>query len=432
MEDLCTLQSEWISFITNYAESQEEKLNWVTETKEGGVSASLLTFTALLTCIYIGNGEDDESCGTKNNPCLTLKYALNRDASLTQIQLLSSSTPYNAESEGIELTHLPYYLIGGVITTLDSVQKYVSDMSDVLFTLIHCENVTFSSIAFIIQSSLLSHSIFFCTFSSLTLSSISITPSDSTTPIQLSESLIVCSVCSNVTIRDSTFESVAFDGGNGSVIDGLIGVGLSFVVVNSTFSHCSAMYGGAIYLNVSGEPLMIEMSDVLFEGKGNKASKGGNTVYVVWRSRSNMESNQFSSFVNSSEEEAMVEMWNGEIVRLGELVSGGSGSGSGSGSEGEGKNQFMVCTYVKMEENNTGTVVVAVVDEEEGGEGGEGCVVGMEGGEIEGEVIVEGSGIGEVNGEEVVVEMGKELTRVLQECENIEIVMNVTYSGSNG
>ena len=64
---------------------------------------------------------------------------------------------------------------------------------------------------------------------------------------------------------------------------------------------------------------------------------------------------------------------------------------------------------------------------------GEGCVVGMEGGEVSGEVVMGGSGIGEVNGEGVRVNMGNALTRVLQGCENIEIVMNVTYSGaSNG
>ena len=37
-------QDEWISFINEYAQSQEEKLNWVQETKEGGASGSLLSF----------------------------------------------------------------------------------------------------------------------------------------------------------------------------------------------------------------------------------------------------------------------------------------------------------------------------------------------------------------------------------------------------
>ena len=59
-------------------------------------------------------------------------------------------------------------------------------------------------------------------------------------------------------------------------------------------------------------------------------------------------------------------------------------------------------------------------------------MVGMEGGEVSGEVVMGGSGVGEVNGEGVRVSMGNALTRVLQRCENIEIVMNVTYGGSNG
>ena len=39
----------------------------------------------------------------------------------------------------------------------------------------------------------------------------------------------------------------AVDGGNESVIDGLIGVGLLFVVVNSSFSDCSAIYQEGIH-----------------------------------------------------------------------------------------------------------------------------------------------------------------------------------------
>ena len=138
-----------------------------------------------------------------------------------------------------------------------------------------------------------------------------------------------------------------------------------------------------------------------------------------------MEWNQFSSFVTSSEEEAMVETWNGEIVRLGAFVSGGSGSGSGS--EGEGKNEYKVCTEIEITEK-LGRVKVVVVDGEEEN-GGENCLVGMEGGEVE----VEGEiGKGEVNGEGVVVDMGSGLRRVLLECEDIQIVLNVTYGGSNG
>ena len=247
----------------------------------------------------------------------------------------------------------------------------------------------------------------------------------------------------NINIHGCMFECVELKDGNGSAINSCVVGGCSFVCVNSTFCNCSAMYGGGVYVVIGSDALVINMSDVTFEGKGNRASKEGNTLYVVWRSVESMEWNEFSSFEGLSEDmkgEAKVETRERGIVGMGEFVSGG-GSGEeececececGSGSEGEGKNQIVVCTHVKMEENNRGKVVVAVVSEEEEKNGGEGCVVGMEGGEGEGEVVVEGSGVGEVNGEEVVVDMGKELTRVLQRCENIEIVMNVTYGGSNG
>ena len=45
-------------------------------------------------------------------------------------------------------------------------------------------------------------------------------------------------------------------------------------------------------------------------------------------------------------------------------------SGSGSVSEREGKEGYKVCAQVKMEENDTGKVVVMVVDGEEEENGG--------------------------------------------------------------
>ena len=202
------------------------------------------------------------------------------------------------------------------------------------------------------------------------------------------------------------------------MISARMGDGSSFVVLNSTFTHCSAMYGGAVYLVISGDPSLIEMSDVIFEENSASSSNGGNTLYIVWKSTSSMDSTQFDSFETSSEDEVKVETWKGTIVTFGEFVSGGSGCGS---EGGEGKNGYKVCTEIEITEK-VGTVKVAVLDREEE-MSGQTCVVGMEEGEVE----------GEVSGEGVRVNMGRELTEVLSECEDIQIVMNVTYGcASNG
>ena len=74
-----------------------------------------------------------------------------------------------------------------------------------------------------------------------------------------------------------------------------------------------------------------------------------------------------------------------------------------------------MCTEIEISEK-VGIVKIAVVDREEE-MNGQTCVVGMEEGEVE----------GEVTGEGVRVNMGRELTKVLSECEDIQIVMNVTY-----
>ena len=55
------------------------------------------------------------------------------------------------------------------------------------------------------------------------------------------------------------------------------------MIGNASFSHCSASYGGAMYLKISGNPSRIEINDVRFEGNKNNASVERNTLYVVWK-----------------------------------------------------------------------------------------------------------------------------------------------------
>ena len=371
------------------------------------------------------DGNDTPTCGWSDIPCKTINAAVTLNTPLTRVKLVYSSSPHDAESQRIVFSHLESFLIEGEVGgSSATVEKRVSNIDAVLFTIKHCENITFSSIAFTIQSSSLSHSLFYSTFSYLTLTSISISPYDSTTSIQLDQSLIVST--STLNISNSSFKSIQLSEGNGSAINCHVGIDLSFVVVNSSFSYCSAIYGGAVYLMISGDPSVIELSNVAFEG--NSASTTGNTLYVVWRSMESMYSNQFSSFVTLSEEmneEAKVETGK-EIVTLAEFVSDEE-EGSGSGSEGEGKNIYAVCTQIEISDS-IGKVIVAVVNETEE-LSGDGCIVGMEGGEVSGDVEIEK---GEVNGEGVVVDMGSELTKVLGECEDIKIVLNITYGLSNG
>ena len=183
-----------------------------------------------------------------------------------------------------------------------------------------------------------------------------------------------------------------------------------------------------MYASISGDPSLINMSDIIFTGKGNSAAKEGNTLYVVWKSTSNMTSEEFRSFSTLSAEsnEAIIEMWTGEIVTFGEFGSGGEnseeeGSLSGSGSDRLCGTIYKVCTQIEVS-NNTGIVKVEVTNGEEETSGREGCAVGMEGGEVE----------GDVNGEGVKVNLGNELTTLFHHCDTISVVMNVTYGLSNG
>ena len=168
---------------------------------------------------------------------------------------------------------------------------------------------------------------------------------------------------------------------------------------------------------VSGTPSQIAMDRISFEGNGNSAYTAGHTLYVVWRGVESISSKEFSSFENSSKLEGQVETWKGVIGSLAELLSGGWSV--------EGKNQFAVCTQLDVS-GNVGKVVV-MVDEVVESINGTRCVVGMEGEEVNGDVSV-----GEMNGKAASVDMGSELTSVMQKCEDIKIVMNVTFGESNG
>ena len=53
----------------------------------------------------------------------------------------------------------------------------------------------------------------------------------------------------------------------------------------------------------------------------------------------------------------------------------------------------------------------------------------MEGEEVEGEVEMGGVVSGEVNGEGVMVNIGREMKKVMDRCDDISILMNVTYGG---
>ena len=378
------------------------------------------------------DGVDYEYCGSLNNPCLTLVYAVNVHTSLTEIKLVySSSTPHGAENETVTLKYLPSYVIEGEDAT-KQVEKAVTEINDTLFTLLHCDNIIFSSLAFLLPPSSLSHSVFFTSFSSLILSSISIAPSDSTSTTQLDNSLITVNR-SSLYVYNSSFQSVRLSKGNGSVIYAGIGQDFSFVIEESSLLNCSAEYGGAIYLILSTDPSRIEMKTLTFaeEGSRNEASVEGNTLYIVWNWKSvlNIPEDLFSSFVPFSESanEVKVEMSNTRTVTLEELLGSGSGIGECTGGEVTG---FVVCTQIEIySEENVGKVIVSVKDEggeeEEGSEYG--CNVEMESGDIKTEM-----GRGEVNGEEVVMDMGSELTKVFHKCEDVSIVMNLSYPLFNG
>ena len=71
--------------------NEEEKLHWVKETKEGGVNGSLLSFKIPFPCMRVGRRElDYETCGRESNPCVSMKYALERSVSLSEMKFLYS------------------------------------------------------------------------------------------------------------------------------------------------------------------------------------------------------------------------------------------------------------------------------------------------------------------------------------------------------
>ena len=370
-------------------------------------------------------GTEVSNCGWSDLPCLTIHTAHTHASTLNTLSIQLADGTHTAESSGVILSHLCSSVIGAQDSPT-GVEKRVIEMDDPLFTMNYCETITFASIKFLIQESALSCSLFTCAHTFLTLSSISISPSTQTTPTQLASSLVVGSCGTSMSISNCTFENVTLSQGNGSAISNRIGDEFSFVVKDSQFGHCTALYGGAIYLVISADPSLIHMSGIDYISGRNSATIAGSTLFIVVKGCDKLTAEQFNSFLMSSDaqKESMVECSAGDIITLAEFLSGGGSNGSSEGDEGE-KNTFFVCVWIDREAEGTGKVVVEIVEEEELSESA--CQVGMEEGEV-----VTNVGTGEKNGEEIVLSIGNELTQVLQQCETFEIAVNVSSTLYNG
>ena len=115
--------------------------------------------------VYIDrNCIDTLTYGWTDVPCETIKYLITMNKCVTEVELVYSSSGHETESEGIVFDLMSEYVIEGEKGEdgYERVMKSVTDVNDVLFTLSYCMNVTFSSIAFTLQSSTLSHSFFVC------------------------------------------------------------------------------------------------------------------------------------------------------------------------------------------------------------------------------------------------------------------------------
>ena len=230
-------------------------------------------------------------------------------------------------------------------------------------------------------------------------------------------------------ISDCTFQNVTLSAGNGSAISHRIGDGFSFVVKDTTFNHCSAMYGGALYLVISADPSLIQMNGIDYISGGNSATMAGSTLFILIKGYDNLNADQFSSFITADDtqnEEAKVQLSTGAILTIAELLGeNGSNASSESGDVEEEKNQYLVCVWIDQGAEGSGKVVVEVVNE--GEELSSVCHITMEEGDIEANV-----GTVEKNGEAIAFPMGNEFTKLLQQCETFDIALNISRSLYDG
>ena len=254
--------SSWSGSIPRYS-TTAESLYWVVESNRYAPSdgTSLYHFLvppseANLESVFVGPerynslkmASDISSCGWEDVPCVSiyLAYSHAPDNEDINIILLSGDT-LAAETESTTFSHDSIT----INTSNGPVNKTLNSLTSEMF-LVNCNSVTFTSITFISNASILKYSVFSVTSGLLTLSSITLY---SDLAIETGASIISASSnVSSLSISDSTFCNVNLTSSvaTGAVVSCVVTESYHFMLSSTSFSNCTALtYGGGIAVTFS-------------------------------------------------------------------------------------------------------------------------------------------------------------------------------------
>ena len=284
----------------------------------------------------LSEGVEIDSCGWSDVPCLTIHDAFTHcstphSPSLTILLYSGTLTPES----------LPSFFTQGIINIKpeggSDVTKPFSSSTSLSDSLFICagSDLRVSSIAFTTSESSVVYSLFSISSGKLSLTSVTVTPSD---VVSVSKPVILFDASSDVTITSCSFANLSLSASsvNGAVIYGSVGEGKTFSiagtdeskttftsctvssgngggvyvsgsasstisVTHSSFSSCSAQRGGGMYVDLSTlsarSTLSLSFSSLSFTNNTATDKRYGNTLFIGASYIQYLSLEQFSAFI---------------------------------------------------------------------------------------------------------------------------------------
>ena len=202
-------------------------------------------------------------------------------------------------------------------TQSTTIQPYTSSVSKAVHSLTATNGVfvvstssitvTFESIAFQLStSSALNYPLFYISKGSFTLTSITVT-SENSNQASVSASIVKVNsglsyYSTSTSISGCRFSLISYSSGNGTCLNAAMAGTDSLTISDTSMTSCSALYGGAMYLSLSGTPSPLSVS--LTSYASNTATSYGPTLFVYTTSISYISETQFPNFIVCTESAA--------------------------------------------------------------------------------------------------------------------------------
>ena len=256
------------------------------------------SLAGLDTIVVSSQGADLKTCGWSDFPCQSIHTAYDhRSISASTLTVTLTHGSHSSETLSTLFTQPTLVQPSSGASVTKTVSTLGNSQSGVFILSTQSITLTFRSITFAVTA--LNSPLFYQTTGELKITGISATSPSYPTSVAVSASVVTVSPSSSSTttlIDGCPFSFFTFSSGNGATLSATLRSSDSLTIRASTYSSCSAKYGGAIYLSLSAQPSTLSIS--LTDYSSNIASTSGPTVFVDAISSSYLSIDQFSDFIS--------------------------------------------------------------------------------------------------------------------------------------